>query len=80
MARICGRDVLHCNDIEPFVTLMGNFNWGPNLRNEYENINDIQPLLDSERRGILFFQLIIVEMPTIVGILTFVTRKNFMLS
>ena len=21
--------MLHCNGIDPFVTLMGNFNWGP---------------------------------------------------
>ena len=28
----------------------------------------------------LFFQLINVKMPTVVGILTFMSRKNFMLS
>ena len=22
-------NILHCNAIDPFVTLMGNFNWGP---------------------------------------------------
>ena len=21
--------MLHCNGIDPFITLMGNFNWGP---------------------------------------------------
>ena len=26
--------MLHCNDIDPFVTLMGNFNWGPISRND----------------------------------------------
>ena len=26
--------VLHCNGIEPFVRLMGNFNWGPISRND----------------------------------------------
>ena len=25
--------MFHCNGIDPFVTLMGNFNWGPILRN-----------------------------------------------
>ena len=29
MANILGKYVLHCNDIDPFVMLMGNFNWGP---------------------------------------------------
>ena len=29
MAKIRGKYVLHCNGIDPFVTLMGNFNWGP---------------------------------------------------
>ena len=26
--------MLHCNGIDPFVTLMGNFNWGPISRND----------------------------------------------
>ena len=26
--------MLHCNGIDPFVTLMGNFNWGPIPRND----------------------------------------------
>ena len=34
----------------------------------------------SDKPGILFFLLINVKMPTIVGILTFMNRKNFMLS
>ena len=34
MAKICGKYVLHCNGIDPFVTLMGNFNWGPISRND----------------------------------------------
>ena len=25
--------MLHCNGIDPFATLMGNFNWGPISRN-----------------------------------------------
>ena len=29
-----GKYVLHCNGIDPFVTLMGNFNWGPISRND----------------------------------------------
>ena len=34
MAKIGGKYVLHCNGIDPFVTLMGNFNWGPISRND----------------------------------------------
>ena len=34
MAKICGKYVLHCNGIDLFVTLMGNFNWGPISRND----------------------------------------------
>ena len=26
--------MLHCNGIDPFVTLMGNFNWGTDSRND----------------------------------------------
>ena len=26
--------MLHCNRIDPFVSLMGNFNWGPISRND----------------------------------------------
>ena len=26
--------MLHCNGIDPFVMLMGNFNWGPISRND----------------------------------------------
>ena len=36
--------------------------------------------LGSDKPRMLFFSLINVKMPTIVGILTFISRKNFMLS
>ena len=36
-------------------------------------------ILGSEKSRMLFFPLINVKMPTIVGILTFMSRKNFML-
>ena len=26
--------MLHCKGIDPFITLMGNFNWGPISRND----------------------------------------------
>ena len=35
--------------------------------------------LGSDKSKMLFFPLIKVKMPTIVGILTFMSRKNFML-
>ena len=31
IARFFGKHVLHCNDIDPFVTLMGNVKWVPIL-------------------------------------------------
>ena len=37
-------------------------------------------LLGSDKPRMLFFLLINVKVPTIVGILTFMSRKNFMLS
>ena len=37
-------------------------------------------LSGSDKPRMLFFLLINVKMPTIVGILTFMSRKNFMLS
>ena len=30
----CGKYVLHCNGIDPFVTSMSSFNWGPISRND----------------------------------------------
>ena len=35
---------------------------------------------DSNKPRVLFFPLINIKMPTVVGILTFMSRKNFMLS
>ena len=34
----------------------------------------------SDKPRMLFFMLMNVKMPTIVGILTFISRRNFMLS
>ena len=36
--------------------------------------------LGSDKAGMLFFSLISVKIPTIVSILTFISRKNFMLN
>ena len=41
---------------------------------------EIQLFSGSDKPIMLFFLLINVKMPTIVGILTFKSRKNFMLS
>ena len=46
----------------------------------YKNIKKFSIFLDSAKPKILFFLLINVKMPTIVGILTFISWKNFMLS
>ena len=43
---------------------------------KYKNIKKF----GSDKLGMLFFLLINVKMPTTVGILTFMSRKNFMLS
>ena len=41
---------------------------------------EIKHFSDSDKPKMLFFLLIKVEMPTIVGISTFMSRKKFMLS
>ena len=41
---------------------------------------EIQHVSGSDKPRMLFFLLINVKMPAIVGILTFMSRKNFMLS
>ena len=47
---------------------------------KYKNIKKFSFFSDSDKQRMLFFMLINVKMPTIVGILTFVSRKKFMLS
>ena len=48
--------------------------------NKYKKYQEIRYYLDSDKPRMLFFLLINVNMPTIVGILTFMSRKNFLLS
>ena len=38
--------MLHCGGIDPFVTLMGNFNWGPISRNDI--VSTMAPNIDLE--------------------------------
>ena len=47
---------------------------------KYKNIKKFRFFLGSDKPRMLFFPLINVKMPTIVGILTFMSRKNFVLS
>ena len=47
---------------------------------KYKNIKKFSFFSDSDKPKILFFLLINVKMPTIVGILTFMSRKDFMLN
>ena len=47
---------------------------------KYKNISRNSAFLGSDKPRMLFFPLINVKMLTIVGILTFMSRKNFMLS
>ena len=44
MARIFGKYVLHCNGINTFDTLMGNFNWEPISRNDIVSMYGIAHL------------------------------------
>ena len=48
--------------------------------NKYKDIKKFGFFLSSDKSRMLFFPLLNVKMPTIVGILTFRSRKNFMLS
>ena len=45
---------------------------------KYKKYQEIQLFSDSDKPRMLFFLLMHVKMPTIVGILTFMSRKNFM--
>ena len=45
-----------------------------------KNIKKFSFFSGSDKPRMLFFMLINVKMPTIVGILTFMSRKNFMLN
>ena len=47
---------------------------------KYKKYQQIQLFSDSDKPRMQFFLLINVKMPTIVGILTFMSRKNFMLN
>ena len=47
---------------------------------KYINIKKINFFSGSDKPRMVFFWLINVKMPTTVGILTFMCRKNFMLS
>ena len=47
---------------------------------KYKKYQEIQHFSGSDKPRMLFFLFISVKMPTIVGILTFMSRKNFMLS
>ena len=47
---------------------------------KYKNIKNFGLFSGLDKPRMLFFPLINVKMPTVVGILTFMSRKNFMLS
>ena len=50
------------------------------IAHKYKNIKKFGFFLGSHKPRMLFFPLINVKMPTTVGILTFESGKNFMLS
>ena len=47
---------------------------------KYRKYQEIQLFACTDKRRIIFFPPINVKMPTIVGILTFMSRKKFMLN
>ena len=47
---------------------------------KYKKYQEIQLFSDSDKLRMLFFLLLNVKMPTTVGILTFMSRKNFVLN
>ena len=47
---------------------------------KYKKYREIKHFVGSDKPRMLFFLLIKVEMPTFVGISTFLSRENFMLS
>ena len=47
---------------------------------KYKKYQEIQVFAGSDKPRMLYFLLVHVKMPTIVGILTFMSRKNSMLS
>ena len=50
------------------------------LNANIKNIKKFDSFTGSDKPRLLFFLLIIVKVPTVVGILAFMSRKNFMLS
>ena len=47
---------------------------------KYKNVKKFSFFSDADKPRMLFFLLINVKMPTNAGILTFMSRKNFMLN
>ena len=50
------------------------------ILNDHKNVKKFSFFSDSDKPRMLFYLLINVKKPTIVGILTFMSRKNFMLN
>ena len=47
---------------------------------KYKDIKKLSFTLGSDKPRMLFFPLITIKIPTVVGILIFMSRKNFMLN
>ena len=72
-------------DLPPGIEVIKLFSCSPQLSMKFEmhisiKISRILAFVGSDKHRMLFFPLINVKMPTTVGILTFMSRKNFMLS
>ena len=71
----------------PGPEVIKHFSCSPQLKmkilnaHKYKNIRKFSGFFSgSDKPIMLFFLLIKIQMPTIVGILTFISRKNFMLN
>ena len=69
MERICGKYALHCNCIDPFVTIMGNFNWGPishsDIVSSFSTVNVLLQMLYLFKTDLICLKIITVEMDKI---------------
>ena len=66
--------------IKLFPCLTHSVEHGISNAQKYKNIKKFSFFSCSDKPEMLFFPLINVKMPTIVGILTFMSRKKFILS
>ena len=75
-----GKPKLRARHVFCFIFVLNSAEHGILNAHKYQDIKKFGFFLGSDKSRMLFFPLINVKMPTIVGILTFMSRKKFMLS